>query len=275
MSHKEKTSKATVDQFMSPEVISAAPGDSVAELRDRMVNQGISALPVVDPKGSLLGIVTSTDVLRAKDPEQRAAAIMSDHVYTLPPYAKVDVAARLMRNHGIHHVVITLGSKVAGVLASYDLLALLESHRYVAKGKPTRRVRGGGRRRKLEVKLAKARQAREAGEAPPEEETRERLNAILGQLSRRNAAVEREEGPARDSLAEEAVAREYDAVLNALGKEGRDQIDLVGRALEHLDDGDYGNCEDCKQKIAVARLEALPYAITCVDCARKREAALV
>ena len=63
-----------------------------------------------------------------------------------------------------------------------------------------------------------------------------------------------------------------DEVLDALSKEGRGQLELVGRALERLDGGDYGTCEDCQGDVGQARLESLPYAITCVNCARKREA---
>lgn len=282
MSKKERESKVTVEHLMTTDVLFASPTETVATLRKRMVEEGISALPVTDGEGKLLGIVTATDVLRSRDHELPTAEIMSDHVYTLPPYAKVDIAARLMRNHGIHHVVITHESKVTGMLASYDLLALIESHRYVAKGAPGRKNRGGGRRRKMEKELAKARRAAEAlpkGAPPPAEITRERLNTILGTLSRRAAAVERSRSRADEPLvadfAEQAVVRENDEVLDALSREGRGQLELIGRALERLDEGDYGSCEDCKLPIPGARLEALPFAVTCVDCARKRETAVI
>jgi DnaK suppressor protein len=40
----------------------------------------------------------------------------------------------------------------------------------------------------------------------------------------------------------------------------------VQRALEKMDKGTYGICERCGREIAVERLEALPWAVLCIDC---------
>ena len=45
----------------------------------------------------------------------------------------------------------------------------------------------------------------------------------------------------------------------------------VNRALTKMDLGTYGVCERCGNEIPLERLEALPWAILCVDCARKGE----
>ena len=45
----------------------------------------------------------------------------------------------------------------------------------------------------------------------------------------------------------------------------------VNRALRKMDLGTYGACERCGQPIGMERLEALPWAILCIDCARKGE----
>lgn len=45
--------------------------------------------------------------------------------------------------------------------------------------------------------------------------------------------------------------------------------DIVA-ALERIEAGTYGACEHCGKAIAVARLEARPYARTCIDCAASR-----
>jgi len=52
-----------------------------------------------------------------------------------------------------------------------------------------------------------------------------------------------------------------DLILDLLGK--------VERALEMVRAGSYGICESCGKSIPLARLEALPYATLCVDCARR------
>ena len=50
----------------------------------------------------------------------------------------------------------------------------------------------------------------------------------------------------------------------------RDQLDDVESALAKLDDGTYGTCEGCGDPIAEARLEAMPAARHCINCASKR-----
>jgi DnaK suppressor protein len=44
----------------------------------------------------------------------------------------------------------------------------------------------------------------------------------------------------------------------------------VQRALEKLDDGSYGTCDVCGRPIPDGRLEALPWAVLCVEDAGKR-----
>ncbi|HVF32450.1 MAG TPA: TraR/DksA C4-type zinc finger protein [Acidimicrobiales bacterium] len=44
----------------------------------------------------------------------------------------------------------------------------------------------------------------------------------------------------------------------------------VERALEKLDGGSFGTCETCGNPIVEARLEAMPAAKHCIDCASKR-----
>ncbi len=62
---------------------------------------------------------------------------MTKNVLTIPKYSSIHIAARIMRNHNIHHLVVTHEKKIVGVLSSFDLLALLEKHRFVSKNAPT------------------------------------------------------------------------------------------------------------------------------------------
>lgn len=41
----------------------------------------------------------------------------------------------------------------------------------------------------------------------------------------------------------------------------------IDRALEKLEEGTYGSCDQCGNEIGEARLEALPASNRCVDCA--------
>ena len=45
----------------------------------------------------------------------------------------------------------------------------------------------------------------------------------------------------------------------------------IEHALEKLDDGTYGTCEECGQDIVEKRLEAMPFARYCVDCQKEKE----
>jgi RNA polymerase-binding protein DksA len=48
-------------------------------------------------------------------------------------------------------------------------------------------------------------------------------------------------------------------------------VEEITAALERIDQGTYGKCEQCQREIARPRLQAVPYARYCVDCARKIE----
>ena len=56
----------------------------------------------------------------------------------------------------------------------------------------------------------------------------------------------------------------------ALATPLREALAEVERALEKLDKGTYGTCENCGQRIADARLEAMPATRFCINCASKR-----
>lgn len=45
------------------------------------------------------------------------------------------------------------------------------------------------------------------------------------------------------------------------------ELETVDAALTKIDNGTYGNCEVCGNPIGHDRLEALPWAISCINCA--------
>jgi len=49
----------------------------------------------------------------------------------------------------------------------------------------------------------------------------------------------------------------------------RGNLRWVDRALAKMDRGEYGRCERCGRPISPERLEALPWAILCIDCMRE------
>ncbi|GAA4898134.1 TraR/DksA family transcriptional regulator [Stackebrandtia albiflava] len=57
----------------------------------------------------------------------------------------------------------------------------------------------------------------------------------------------------------------------SLANSVRERMIQVERALERLDDGDYGICEKCGTAIPAARLAAFPSATLCVNCKQLEE----
>jgi len=58
-------SRVTIERLMRTPVISAGPATSIAEAAERMVEVGVHAIPVVDEEDRVLGLVTTTDVIRS------------------------------------------------------------------------------------------------------------------------------------------------------------------------------------------------------------------
>lgn len=136
----------TVEDVMTDSVHTANPGDKVRDVRALLSENGFNSLPVVDGEGEVAGIVTTTDLVSYSDETAPVSAVMAKDVYTVPLYSPIHVAARVMRNHGIHHVVVTHEKKVVGIVSSFDLLKLVEDKRFVAKG-ATGSKKGGKRKR--------------------------------------------------------------------------------------------------------------------------------
>jgi CBS domain-containing protein len=78
------------------------------------------------------------DTAGAVEREIRASArLMTEKIYTVPKYDDVSVAARIMRNHKIHRLVVTHEHRVVGMITTFDLLELVQGHRWVPKNPPS------------------------------------------------------------------------------------------------------------------------------------------
>jgi CBS domain-containing protein len=126
-----------VADLMTESVVTTDPHASIDRVRRILQRNKVGALPVVDTEGRPVGIVSATDLVPSLKAESPVSAIMTDKLYTVPKYDDVSVAARIMRNHKIHRVVVTHEQKVAGIISAFDLLQLVESHRWVAKNPPS------------------------------------------------------------------------------------------------------------------------------------------
>lgn len=95
------------------------------------------------------------------------------------------------------------------------------------------------------------------------------LQNKLTQLQQRLHKVEQNlrQTPEPDSE-ERAISRENDDVLERLDESDREEIRQLQEAIARIDAGTYGLCTLCGKSITPARLTALPYASTCITCAR-------
>jgi RNA polymerase-binding transcription factor DksA len=63
---------------------------------------------------------------------------------------------------------------------------------------------------------------------------------------------------------------EEEVTLGLLENEEHIQEEIAA-AIGRIDAGTFGRCEDCGRDIAASRLDAVPYARYCMECARDRE----
>jgi len=60
-------------------------------------------------------------------------------------------------------------------------------------------------------------------------------------------------------------------LLLNLSERERETLREIDEALNRLDDGSFGACEECGEEIGEARLTVLPYATLCVECKANQE----
>lgn len=130
-----------VAALMSRRPVTIGADESVAAARERVAHRGIHHLLVVDERGSLVGVVSDRDVLRAVSPFAESGAernqdrytlrrpvhqIMSRAPVTVSPEAGVLEAARRMleKDYGCVPVVDSAGRPV-GIVTRKDILGAL------------------------------------------------------------------------------------------------------------------------------------------------------
>jgi RNA polymerase-binding transcription factor DksA len=73
-------------------------------------------------------------------------------------------------------------------------------------------------------------------------------------------------GAVEGGFADQATVHANDAVLDAIGESASKELQQIDSALRRIEEGRYGRCEICGGSIAMDRLEAVPYATTCMAC---------
>jgi RNA polymerase-binding protein DksA len=98
---------------------------------------------------------------------------------------------------------------------------------------------------------------------------KKQLQARLREL---NARIDEIEGdlrtPRSASWEDRATETEGDEVLDALEDSAMAEVAEIRKALERIEAGTYGICATCGDDINERRLQALPYATQCINCAK-------
>ena len=115
-----------VGELMSKDPVVIAPEDTLGEIAERLLQQGVTAVAVAE-YGRVLGILTSGDLLRAAaarahPSEARARQWMTAEPLTVTATSSIPAAARLMTEYGIDHLLVVEGERPVGMLRLDDAL---------------------------------------------------------------------------------------------------------------------------------------------------------
>jgi CBS-domain-containing membrane protein len=147
--HEVKKYSVKVSDIMSTKVLTITPMTPYHEIVTLLLDHDISGLPVIDPEGNLLGIVSEADLISkeaydeaprrhlgflrdhiaGRDTEwvRKAAArnaqeLMTSPVQSIGPDDDLSTAARMMLEGHLKRLPVLEGGKLVGLIARHDLL---------------------------------------------------------------------------------------------------------------------------------------------------------
>ena len=131
-----------VREIMSRPVITVSADTGIKAAASLLAEHGVSALPVVDATGALVGIVSEADLISIEtrpDPRTQAtplaptagssprtvSEVMTREVLTVSTGSEVSQAARIMLDAGVKRVPVVEGRRVVGILSRRDLIEVI------------------------------------------------------------------------------------------------------------------------------------------------------
>lgn len=105
------------------------------------------------------------------------------------------------------------------------------------------------------------------------QERKQQLLTLRSEYTQRIEAIQvdshHKEEPVEKDFAEQATQSENDDVLAALDDEAQHMVMLIDASLRRIENDEYGRCTECGLEIPKQRLDAIPYAHLCIDCAEE------
>lgn len=123
-----------VSALMTPNVVTIPRDATIAEAVGLLADQHISGLAVVDGSYRLVGVLSTTDILRAeaetKGPEARSVLfddtrveeLMSARPLTISPDVDAQEAARQLLYGDVHRLFVEVQGRLVGVISDSDLV---------------------------------------------------------------------------------------------------------------------------------------------------------
>lgn len=126
-----------VREVMHTPAVTTTACETLSDAAARMLEYGISALAVVDDDGTLTGIVTERDLLRAMADgcstiSTVVARYLSRPPLTIEPETNSAVAARLMAEYAVRHLPVCRAGRPIGMVTARDLL-LVDDARFAER----------------------------------------------------------------------------------------------------------------------------------------------
>lgn len=99
-----------------------------------------------------------------------------------------------------------------------------------------------------------------------------RIDALVTNLEQDSKSVETVElDQTRVGRLSRMDAMQIQQMDLALSRRQQNELAGLKHALKRLEDGEFGECQDCGEEINPRRLEIDPTATLCISCATKRE----
>lgn len=130
-----------VAELMRTELKTVRDDATIAEAIVTLADARVSGVPVLDPTGRLVGVLSTTDILEAEaetssadEREQLFESTLVKEIMTLRPYviapdADVREAAQQMLYLEVHRLFVEDGGKLVGVLSQSDVVRAVATSR--------------------------------------------------------------------------------------------------------------------------------------------------
>src|SRR5918995_1088724 len=123
-----------VADLMQSEVETLRDDIHVTDALLSLADSRVSALPVLDGTGRLVGVISRSDILASEEEAEEESArearfentsvrdLMTSPALTIAPDASVREAAQQMLSAGVHRLVVTRGERVIGIISGSDIV---------------------------------------------------------------------------------------------------------------------------------------------------------